>query len=169
MIGVRLAGTTAWHAAHRVRHQQPNRRRGWRLVAGPTKRHPRAEPVHDPAASPLLSEGIDLFNAGKHWHAHEAWEQLWLGLEGDEKRFVQGLIMAAAMLHQYKRGVVRGVVNHHQNVLERVSAHAPERWGIDVQGLLAQLARFAEAAGREPPDLDLDADRVRIVRHASGK
>ncbi len=121
------------------------------------RRHPKHPPIEDPASSPLLTEGLDEFNAGRHWHAHEAWEHLWLGLEGEDKLFVQGLIMAAAMLHQYARGVERGVENHYNNVLARLPPHAPTKWGIDVAGLLSQLEPFAAGP-------DLDAAAVRIVR-----
>lgn len=114
--------------------------------------------ITDPANSPLLDEGIALFNAGKHWHAHEAWEHLWLGLDGDDKQFVQGLIMAAAMLVQHGKGIQRGVENHHQNVLARLPPHAPMKWGIDVDGLLLQLAPFVDDAG-------LDGAKVRIQRN----
>lgn len=126
-------------------------------------RHPRAEPVTDPEASPLLQEGIDLFNSGRHWHAHESWEELWMGLEGEDKVFVQGLIMAAAMLHQYKRGIRRGVVNHHENVLKRLPPHAPEKWGIDVDGLLARLEDLAGPA-RAGAEMDEDPATVKIDR-----
>jgi predicted metal-dependent hydrolase len=52
-----------------------------------------------------LEEGIALFNEGKYFEAHEAWEDLWLDeRDQTEKRFYQGLIMAAgAMLHYTKR------------------------------------------------------------------
>jgi uncharacterized protein len=123
------------------------------------RRHPSAEPVAEPWADPRLDEGIRLFNDGHHWHAHEAWEPLWMGLEGDEKLFLQGLIMSAAMLVQYERKVPRGVANHWQNVLLRLGPHVPSKWGIDVQGLLEQLRPYAAMQG--PP---LRADAVKIRR-----
>lgn len=104
----------------------------------------------DPAHDALLDEGIALFNAGKHWHAHEAWEHLWLELEGEDKRFVQGLIMAAAMLVQYGKGIQRGVENHHRNATERLTPHGPHKWGIDVAGLLHQIDPFPSTAGLDP-------------------
>ncbi len=122
-----------------------------------TRRNPNVEPILDPASHPWLDEGIAEFNAGRHWHAHEAWEHLWLGLEGDDKVFVQGLIMAAAMLHQYARGVERGVRNHWANVEARLPPHAPDKWGIDVAGLLEQLRPFLAGSG-------LDPSSVRIQR-----
>jgi len=131
-----------------------------------TRRHPRAEPILEPWDHPLLDEGLREFNAGRHWHAHEAWEHLWLGLEGDDKLFVQGLIMAAAMLVQYGRGVVRGVVNHWHNVQARLPPHAPEKWGIDVAGLLEQLRAYAEPVEAGDAAMDLDPAVVQIARRA---
>ncbi len=52
-----------------------------------------------------LERGIELFNEGRFFEAHEAWEILWLNAEEPEdKQFLQGLIMAAgAFIHYAKR------------------------------------------------------------------
>ncbi|MGB1661241.1 MAG: DUF309 domain-containing protein [Planctomycetota bacterium] len=44
--------------------------------------------------------GVDLFNHGCYWEAHEAWEDLWLPLENEDplRIFTQGLIQASAAL-----------------------------------------------------------------------
>lgn len=115
-------------------------------MTGPlnVKRHPKAAPVADVASDPRFAEGVRLFNAGEFWHAHEAWEPVWMGLEGEDKVFLQGLIMAAAMMHQYRRGIERGVANHWANVQERIPADTPSRWGLDVARLLRDLAAIAD-------------------------
>ncbi len=127
------------------------------------RRHPNAEPIPEPESHPWLDEGIAEWNAGRHWHAHEAWEHLWLGLEGDDKLFVQGLIMAAALVHQYKRGVLRGVENHHANVQVRLPPHAPTKWGIDVQGLLTYLDAVLGAA-QEGRSISTDVPLLRQAK-----
>lgn len=121
-----------------------------------TRRNPNVAPITDPANSPYLEEGRALFNAGKHWHAHESWEHLWLGLEREDKLFVQGLIMAAAMLVQYDKGVERGVANHFANVQARVAGK--QKWGIDGDELLAQLQPFRTESG-------LSTNSVQIQRN----
>lgn len=128
------------------------------------KRNRNAAPIAEPWDDPRLDEGLRLFNAGQHWHAHEAWEPLWMGLEGDEKLFVQGLIMAAAMLVQYGKTVPRGVTNHWENVRIRLEPNRPARWGIDVEGLLEQLRRYAEPVVAGDHAMPLDPKAVRIVR-----
>lgn len=133
-------------------------------VTGPLnlKRHPTTAPVAEPWDDPRLDEGIRIYNEGHHWHAHECWEPLWMGLEGDDKLFLQGLIMSAAMLHQYGRRVPRGVHNHWANVVQRLEPHRPAKWGVDVDGLLGQLRPYADAA--DHGDWDLDPKVVRIRR-----
>ncbi|MES2155294.1 MAG: DUF309 domain-containing protein [bacterium] len=126
------------------------------------RRHPKASPVAEPWRDARLDEGLRLFNEGHHWHAHEALEPLWMGLEGEEKLFVQGIIMAAAMLVQYDKRVERGVANHWANVRQRLAASAPTKWGIDVAGLLAQLETYANAA--KDGAWGLPAGAVRITR-----
>lgn len=103
-----------------------------------TRRHPSVAPVASPEGHPALEEGRRLFNAGEHWYAHEAWEPLWMALEGTPKLQLQGLIMAAAMLVQYERRVLAGVQNHHANVIRRLDG-VDSLWRLDVAGLRASL------------------------------
>ena len=46
-----------------------------------------------------FNRGIQLFNAGKFWHAHEAWEQVWRRHHEESRLFIQGLIQMAAAFH----------------------------------------------------------------------
>jgi predicted metal-dependent hydrolase len=49
-----------------------------------------------------LEKGITLFNEGKFFEAHEAWEALWLHeQDADEKKFLGGLLMAAGSFQHY--------------------------------------------------------------------
>ncbi len=117
-----------------------------------------------PELEPLLDEGIAIFNEGRHWHAHEAWEDLWKQLEGDAKEYVQGLIMAAAMLVHYERTNPAGVAKHWQNVQDRLPPHAPATWGVQVRGLLAQLKDYAKTAAEGADAMTLDPGLVQIER-----
>ena len=70
-----------------------------------------------------MATGISLFNATEFWHAHEAWEELWLAAEGDRKQFLQGLIQLAAAYHHVKRGTSpRGAVRLFDAALRRLEA-----------------------------------------------
>ena len=68
-----------------------------------------------------IRRGVDLFNAHEFWHAHEAWEELWLASTGDRKQFLQGLIQLAAAYHHVKRGTSpRGAVRLFDAALRRL-------------------------------------------------
>ena len=70
---------------------------------------------------PSLAEGIALFNAQRFWHAHEAWERLWLAVSGEEKIFLQGLIQFAAAYHHVQRGTFRGALRLFDAALSKVA------------------------------------------------
>ena len=58
--------------------------------------------------------GIDLFNHGYYWEAHEAWESLWhaAGRRGALADFLKGLIALAAAGVKAREGRVAGVKQH---------------------------------------------------------
>jgi hypothetical protein len=65
-------------------------------------------------------EGIDLFNSGKYWHSHEAWEQVWKHAKGDNKLFYQGLIQVAASLVHYDKNNAKGAHLCINNALKKL-------------------------------------------------
>lgn len=71
-----------------------------------------------------------LFNAGKFWEAHEAWEQIWQRHDEPWRFFVQGLIQVAAAHHQLKRGIRHGVIKHLKNALVKLDVAPPDFAGL---------------------------------------
>lgn len=65
-------------------------------------------------------QGIEDFNAGRYFDAHEIWEEVWLRSSGDTRLFYQMLIQAAVGLHHYERGNARGARGMHANVIEKL-------------------------------------------------
>lgn len=107
-----------------------------------------------------LAEGVALFNAGKYWQAHEAWEKIWQRHAEPWRFFVQGLIQAAAAHHQLQRGIRHGVIKHLHNALVKLEAAPPDFAGMNLgpfRGYLHQLLEAIEIASLErvPPPLQL--------------
>src|SRR5204862_3147329 len=65
-------------------------------------------------------QGIEDFNAGRYFDAHEIWEEIWLRSSGDTKLFYQMLIQAAVGLHHYERGNARGARGMNTNVTDKL-------------------------------------------------
>ena len=81
--------------------------------------------------------GVDLYNYGYWWEAHEAWEGLWVMAEKEslERIFLQGLIQTAAALLKARAGNVHAAGKLWEKArpkLERVRAAAPEYMGLDL-------------------------------------
>lgn len=106
----------------------------------------------------LLLEGIDHFNEGRFWEAHESWETLWLESSQPEKTFLQGLIQLTAAFHHFQRGTLSGGVrlvdsavvklrDFPGNYLDVDRGRAVEA-GLQARGEAA--ARLAGNRGEEP-------------------
>jgi hypothetical protein len=102
------------HRDPRDRHPHPERDPGGHVrdgAAGPEVAGPP-----DPLAwreTPAFLWGVDLFNAGYYWEAHEAWEDLWRAAESDEAAaLLHGLIKLAAAGVKAGVGNPRGTARH---------------------------------------------------------
>jgi hypothetical protein len=93
----------------------------------------------------LLRFGIELYNAGHFWHAHEAWEEVWLEAEQEMRHFYQGLIQVAACFVHVTRGEYPGSVKLLAAGIEKLETYPADCLGVDVASLLAG-ARRAQAS-----------------------
>lgn len=67
------------------------------------------DPIAWPKSRPYL-RGIELFEHGYYWEAHEVWEGLWIaaGREGPVAELLRGLILLAAAGVKIRQGRGRG-------------------------------------------------------------
>ncbi len=109
--------------------------------------------------------GVDLYNHGFLWEAHEAWETLWHASKEDRPQalFLQGLIQCAAAWLKIPMGQPRGVERLSELAREKlllVARAARGRYmGLDLALFLPAVGAFAASApatieGR--PLLELD-------------
>jgi uncharacterized protein len=132
--------------------------------------HPTQDPAghsrHRPAAAPdpldparwrecrTWLHGIDLFNHGYYWEAHEAWESLWhqCGRRGVTADFLRALIRLAAAGVKAREPNPRGVARHlaaADDLLRQVAA-ALGGGCVTLLGLPLARLREAIAQARQP-------------------
>jgi len=113
--------------------------------------------------------GIDLFNRGYYWEAHEAWEAVWRGCERQSAaaEFLKGLIKLAAAGVKAREGRPEGVRRHAARAAElfalvqsRLDPATARYFGLSFADLLAAAAQAKEAATL--PDATADVP-VKIV------
>ena len=96
--------------------------------------------------SDWLNAGVEHFNAGRFWHAHEDWEALWISLKGKENQElidgVQGIIQVAAMLLNHQRKKRRGVVSLWSKSSAKLKPVIDGLFGLDIAGLYVASDQF---------------------------
>ena len=108
--------------------------------------------------SDWLDIGIEHFNEGRFWHAHEDWEALWISLKGNASKElidgVQGIIQIAAMLLNHQRKKARGVVSLWAKSSAKLTPVIDGLFDIDIATLYAEC---------EPFHLDIDSFSLNAV------
>ncbi len=102
--------------------------------------------------------GIDLYNHGYYWEAHEAWEGLWktTGRTDIAGRFLQGLIQVSAAVLKLRMGSSRGMRRLATKGLSKLLAVAAvqrDYCGLKLPPLLARWEAFFQHPEGRPPRL----------------
>jgi uncharacterized protein len=93
-----------------------------------------------------LERGIELFNRGLYWEAHEAWEEAWTpDRHGPDRGFYKGLIQVAAGCLHYRRRNRRGAVNKWRSGADQLRCYLPEHHGVAVAPLVTRVDGFLAA------------------------
>jgi predicted metal-dependent hydrolase len=102
------------------------------------------------AGSLGLLRGVELFNGGEFWEAHEAWEEVWMPHRhrpGSE--FFKGLIQCAAGFHHLKGGNSGGALIKWASGSTYLQPFLPAAHGLRLDDLVKRVDeyRVAVAAG----------------------
>jgi predicted metal-dependent hydrolase len=118
-----------------------------------------------------LRQGIDLFNGGKFFEAHEALEGLYQDTAAENKAFLEGLIGLAAAFRIFRDfSEIKGPVRMIYQALIRLENFQPSFLEIDVQALSRAAeawAKAAEAAADSPHPLEIPKIKLRRFRFFS--
>jgi predicted metal-dependent hydrolase len=92
----------------------------------------------------LMGQGINFFNAGRYFEAHEAWEDLWRETTGDSRLFYQGLVQAAVGLHHLRHRNLNGARAQLTKSVAKLAEYPPRFCGIDNANFLNDLRKLLE-------------------------
>ena len=111
--------------------------------------HPQGHSYGEAAPGDWLY-GIDLFNHGYFWEAHEAWEGLWRQSPKDSPRGreLQGVIQLAATLIKVAQGNLNGATRLRRKALENLSEAYRLQWGNYLEPLEREKMPDLEARPR---------------------
>lgn len=109
-----------------------------------------------------FQRGVDLFNNGEFFDAHEVLEDVWRAAPTAERKFLQALIQVAVALHHYTRGNLVGARSLLKRAVKNLAAYPDNFAGIELRELLDSLAGWERALADSKPAPPLPRFMVRL-------
>ncbi|MEX2162367.1 MAG: DUF309 domain-containing protein [Anaerolineales bacterium] len=100
---------------------------------------------------PMAIKGIELFDSGHYWEAHEALEAAWRAETGPARHLYQGILQAGIVYLQIERNNFIGMAKMFERCKKWLRPWPDTCRGIDVAQLRVDVAAAVAAAGKLGP------------------
>jgi predicted metal-dependent hydrolase len=102
-----------------------------------------------------ILKGVHEFNKGFYFECHDTLEEVWAGVRGEGRDFLQGLIQVSVAFYHLTGGNLVGAESLFLRALQRFSRYPARAYGFDLDAqreeIKARLARIRSGeAGVEP-------------------
>ena len=113
-----------------------------------------------------LEEAIDLFNNQKWYEAHDAFEDIWNDLVGDERQIIQGILQVSVSQFHLNKGNLNGAMILLGEGLGRIRNRVSEDLGLDLISLCSSLESLLDKLHTKIP---LNKDDVPYLKKIKRK
>jgi len=86
-----------------------------------------------------LNVALDLFNNQQWYEAHDAFEDIWNGLQGDERQIIQGILQVSVSQFHLNKGNLNGATILLGEGLGRIKNRVTTNLGIDLVAFCSSL------------------------------
>ena len=111
-----------------------------------------------------LSEAIDLFNNQQWYEAHDAFEDIWNDLVGDERQIVQGILQVSVSQFHLNKGNLNGAMILLGEGLGRIRNKVSEDLEIDLVLLCNSLESLLNKLHSKIPLNQSDVPFLKIIK-----
>jgi predicted metal-dependent hydrolase len=87
----------------------------------------------------LFETGVNYFNDGEFFLAHDIFEEIWVEALSEEKLFFQGLVHVSVGYFHYVCGNFKGSFNMLSKALKKIEVFTPACKGINLDSLVSQM------------------------------
>ena len=99
----------------------------------------------------LYVRGIEFFNSGEFYDAHEVLEDVWRPEQGPHKLFLQGLIQVAVALHHHSTGNVVGCRSLLKRASRNLSSYPENYLNLNLTPFHASISAWQTALEHGAP------------------
>ncbi len=126
----------------------------------------------DDCSAPLPAaarHGLELFNRGEYFEAHEALEDAWRAEKGEIRYLYQGILQAAVMYLHITRNNHGGATKMFDRCVKLLAPWPDSCRGVDVDELRRDLSAVMEAVTRLGPERleQFDTSLFKPVRYST--
>ena len=104
-----------------------------------------------------LDDALDLFNNQKWYEAHDAFEEIWNGLNGDERQIIQGILQVSVSQFHLSKGNLNGAMILLGEGLGRIKSRVSVDLGLDLYSFCKTLEVLLEKLHSKIPLTNDDA------------
>ena len=110
-----------------------------------------------------LDEALDLFNNQKWYEAHDAFEDIWNGLFGDERQIIQGILQVSVSQFHLSKGNLNGAMILLGEGLGRIKSRVSVDLGLDLYSFCKSLEVLLEKLHSKVPLSSDDAPFIKKI------
>jgi hypothetical protein len=88
----------------------------------------------------LFEKGIEYFNTGYYFEAHDTFEEIWMDERGEDVRFYQGLVQLATGFYHLKMDNLKGAESQLNKGFAKLEKYKPRYRNLELTELLNQVA-----------------------------
>ncbi|HSS95875.1 MAG TPA: DUF309 domain-containing protein [Terriglobales bacterium] len=99
----------------------------------------------------LYTRGIECFNSGEFYDAHEVLEDVWREEQGARKLFLQGLIQVAVALHHHSTGNAVGCRSLLKRASRNLSSYPENYLNLNLNSFRESLSAWQIALDENAP------------------
>jgi hypothetical protein len=96
------------------------------------------EAPHYQSKDQLIQEARAYFNVERYWECHETLEAVWRTITGEEKLFVQGVILICAAFIHHQKGEDEVALNVMRRAVKHLLLQEKSYHGIEVDSLRSE-------------------------------
>lgn len=93
--------------------------------------------------TPLII-GVDLFNDGAYFEAHDHFEDLWMEAKHQDKDFYQGLVQVSVGSYHLICGKFNGALSQYQKGVRKLNKYRFSEKNINLDKFLTEINPFIE-------------------------
>ena len=86
-----------------------------------------------------LSNALNLFNNHEWYEAHDAFEEIWNTVDGDERQVIQGILQVSVAQFHLSKGNLNGATILLGEGLGRIKTRTKINLGVDLESLCQNL------------------------------